>query len=68
MPVREYKVAITRDLSRDKDKILDCKRPSARDGVAITMSGLSESNILGKKARHYGYKIFFECVNLPLQK
>ena len=47
--------SITRDSSRDNDNILDCKRVSARDGVAITMSGLSESKILERNG------LFFEC-------
>lgn len=43
--------SMTRDSRRDNDIVLDCKRVSARDGVAITMSGLSESKILREKKK-----------------
>ena len=42
--------SITRDSKDDDDNALDCNRASARDGVAIMMSGLSDSSILFKEA------------------
>ena len=45
--------SMTRDSRRDNDIVLDCKRVSARDGVAITMSGLSESKILREKKKKF---------------